>query len=382
MKLTKITKVVMPLLLAAGLAACGGETKPLNQQIVQSVSNIGSLVMNGSTGSAYPDRSVGYNINYGENIFVTLSVKKNYTTTDSTGAQVNEVANVTITYKMDDASTAKWKYQGFVRDTSGTLLSDKGQYSVIDQGENTVNFTSTLTATISWDGYSEDFSWTINVKFQEYTPISLEAFRVNGGVSSGGYIKTAGYITGKFSDTYAGVFIASGEKAVMLYAGNLEALMTSTSAQIGDLVVVKGQYSPYNGLAEIKPATMQVVESAPSGLTVNTPVDLTIAASGWSTAALASNDSRITNMNDLTLVSVPTLTVGSHWTIVFKTSTNVTVNVYVNYHVGSDVQNAIKNLLSSATAGTSVFNFVGGILSWYNAPQLSPLSASNLVLLS
>ena len=374
----KLTKFLLPAILALSLASCGGETKPINQQVVESVANVGSLVMNGSTGATYPDRSVSYELKYGQLIYVTLLVKKNYT---DPADNTNKVADVTISYEMDATSKNNWTYKPYVRDSEGKLLDDKGQFGVKDLGDNPTNFSAVLTATISWSDYSEQVSWNINVTFNSYTTVSLEKFRTDGGVASGGYVRTAGYITAKYYDTYAGVFIASGTKAVMLYAGNLESLMSSTGAQIGDMVEVKGQYSPYNGLAEVKPDVMKVITTVPSDLEVKTPETMEIATSDWSIASMNKNDCRIANMSNLKLSSwTGSLTVGSHWTILFKTSDNKDVNIYINYHIGSEEQGKLKTKLEAATKGTTVFNFVGGIVSWYNAPQLSPLIADNLVL--
>lgn len=277
---------------------------------------------------------------------------------------------------------AKWTYSDRVKDDGGNLLKDKGKYSLAAEYQET--FTTTLTATLTYNSASSTVSWKIKFVPINYTPVKLSEFRTSG-LSAGGYAETCGYITGGFTtgDIYAGVTVASGEQAIMLYAGNLSELWTSQSLAVGDLIHFKGQYAPYNGLAEVKPTKIEKITTCPAGQEAVTPVVLALTESNYNKTALAGLDGRIATMSNLVYTGHSTSdwgTTGKAWTLYFKVGT-VTVDMAVNYHMGSVEQNKFLSAVNSWTANTTTVNFHDGALGWFNNPQLMPFAFANLTVL-
>lgn len=383
MKLSKITKLALPLLVALTMtAACGGsaKTEMTDQEIVDAVSKTGALVINGNTGTPYSDPSITQHVTDGDFLIVTKYV--NYADKYAKDEAGNPIMKkVTIVNSMDTASAAKWTYNARYKDSDGVLKEDKGKYTLA--GELKDSFNSTLTAVLTYGSATKTIAWTITYTPIEYQSMNLEDVRTTKP-KAGSYIDTVGYITKGFTkgDIYAGAFIASGEQALMLYAGNLSSLWSSLSLAEGDLVRVKAQYAPYNGLTEIKPTSITKLEAVPAGFKVNTPVDLEITeGSQWSLTGLSGQDSRVTNCRGLVykgLDSGEKLSIGSHWNIYFELDA-VEIVIRVNYHIGSEEQTKIRNLIQGWTVRTSKVDFAGGVLSWYNGPQLQPVLASNIV---
>jgi hypothetical protein len=378
MNFSKITKVALPVLVALTMAAsCGGKSSMTDQEVVDAVAATGSLVTNNS-GDVFSDHDITYHISDGDFIYVTTYVNyQDKYQKDDAGNPV--VKKVLISNAMDDTSKSKWNYNGRVKNDKGELLDYKGKFTLA--GEFTAAFDSVLTAVVTYGSATASISWKINYTPIEYQQINLENVR-GGSVIAGKYIDTVGYITGGFTkgDIYAGAYIASGEQALMLYAGNLESLWNSLALKAGDLVRVKAQYAPYNGLTEIKPTTIVKLSEVPAGFEVHDPVKINITdGSQW--ALLAGQDSRVTICNGLTYAGLDEgekLNIGSHWNVYFTLgSTKITVRV--NYHIGSGEQTTLKTMINGWTIGTSKVNFVDGVLSWYNGPQLQPVLASNIV---
>ncbi len=345
-------------------------------------SNFGAILINGSTGTAYADRSQTVNVGTGDYLIGSRVINVKNVIKDLVPVTVT----VNVAFEMDDETLSNWTI-GRQRPTT-----DHDRFiPTIPSGEGAEDYSSVLTATLSYGEETLAVSWNIRVRKIEIIETTIGAMR-NGtaGVKVKDVVKIRGYITAHFdegtgtADThmYAGVYIADGERAIMLYAGVMSSLWWESEEPafaIGDLVEVVGSYEPYNGLAEVKPASMVIIESDPNILA---PVNLVIsdAATQWSKSALTGHDSRITVFNNLTYVSGTVSANGQHSSIYFKSGTTE-VLMYINYHVGTAVQDQFRTFIAGLTANVSVVNYTG-ILSWYNGPQLSPTSFADVSLVS
>ena len=204
-------------------------------------------------------------------------------------------------------------------------------------------------------------------------------------VSANDYVLFYGRFGGWYENTkaqlYSGAFIYNGDDAVMIYAGSISAdfFNEDGSAKInpGDAVQVFGYASPYNGLFEVKPKSVVKLEETDPNAAAIQPLQYTSMTVAQMNEADITDTGRFVQSEALKLDgSLPSMTVGKHWTIPVKSATDSTkkINIYVNYHVGSDSQNAIKSFLESL--GTSSFVFKG-VLSSYNAYQLTPVNTAD-----
>lgn len=382
MKLFK--KFLIPFLAIGFLAGCGEEeiVDWTPQQVLAEASNFGAILINGSTGTAYADRSQTVNVGTGDYLIGSRVINVKNVIKDLVPVTVT----VNVAFEMDDETLSNWTI-GRQRPTT-----DHDRFiPTIPSGEGAEDYSSVLTATLSYGEETLAVSWNIRVRKIEIIETTIGAMR-NGtaGVKVKDVVKIRGYITAHFdegtgtADThmYAGVYIADGERAIMLYAGVMSSLWWESEEPafaIGDLVEVVGSYEPYNGLAEVKPASMVIIESDPNILA---PVNLVIsdAATQWSKSALTGHDSRITVFNNLTYVSGTVSANGQHSSIYFKSGTTE-VLMYINYHVGTAVQDQFRTFIAGLTANVSVVNYTG-VLSWYNGPQLSPTSFADVSLVS
>jgi hypothetical protein len=382
MKLFK--KFLIPFLAIGFLAGCGEEeiVDWTPQQVLAEASNFGAILINGSTGTAYADRSQTVNVGTGDYLIGSRVINVKNVIKDLVPVTVT----VNVAFEMDDETLSNWTI-GRQRPTT-----DHDRFiPTIPSGEGAEDYSSVLTATLSYGEETLAVSWNIRVRKIEIIETTIGAMR-NGtaGVKVKDVVKIRGYITAHFdegtgtADThmYAGVYIADGERAIMLYAGVMSSLWWESEEPafaIGDLVEVVGSYEPYNGLAEVKPASMVIIESDPNVLA---PVNLVIsdAATQWSKSALTGHDSRITVFNNLTYVSGTVSANGQHSSIYFKSGTTE-VLMYINYHVGTAAQDQFRTFVAGLTANVSVVNFTG-VLSWYNGPQLSPTSFADVSLVS
>lgn len=256
----------------------------------------------------------------------------------------------------------------------------------------------TLTAKLSFKGYAEGFvapkgltitdtyvgkqlsTKSFNALVKAATEGSLSEIRK---AAKGDMVFTTGIVTAaydwNYSEIFRGVIIADGSDGALLYGGNLQAAFyddeqSDPKIEVGDVVEVYGEVSPYNGLFEIKPQVIRKVTSADAiaeaGLEEPTFRTVTAKEIADSKQENTGDLVRIEGLSLASDVDLSKLSVGSHWTINAKDSEGNNVQIYVNYHIGDAAQNQIKTLLSSLT-GT--FNFKG-VLSAYNAMQLTPMA--------
>lgn len=177
--------------------------------------------------------------------------------------------------------------------------------------------------------------------------------------------------------TYAGAFIQDGPDAISLYAGSISKDFEALGLKLGDKVRVEGTLDIYNGLEQIKPTAITLVEDE----TLEEPEILEITDfSKFNATDLAQQSGRlikVTNVPYIGLAKGSEISIddtsGKHYTVNFGTAEH-TIPYYVNYHAGKNARNNIAGILRSLEAGDTVDLY--GVIGWYNAPQISPVYMS------
>jgi hypothetical protein len=154
----------------------------------------------------------------------------------------------------------------------------------------------------------------------------------------------------------------------------------------GDYIRVRGTYSIFNGLKQIRVAVANGFIESATAPSNPTPLPIyTITEQDWIGGAagnLNGKDSLLVRMTDLEYVSglvAWTPTAGSHFTgLVFKKGTTE-VKFYINYHILLTNMQQIKALI--ADNQTARFTYEGA-LSWSNGPSISPMNVGELTVQS
>ncbi len=219
--------------------------------------------------------------------------------------------------------------------------------------------TATITATLTSGGnvLTDTVGLTIEAAA---APLTIAEVRA---LTKGDLAKTRGYITKIMGDN-SFVIIADGENSIELYGlyENVGDLV------VGDMVLASGTYSPYNGLSEMGSITSIEKIDAAENTDVLAPVDLEI--TDWS-AIGTGMDCRIVNVEGMVYTGLGTADDEGSFNI-YLTLNDEAVSCFVSYHNDPTVLAAIYDLFD-ATPLTSTVDF-NGLLSTYNAYQLSPMS--------
>lgn len=394
----KIRKLFLVPLLALGmLTSCGPDLPDIwtLEDVLQEASEFGAILVNGTTGVAYSDRSQDIKLPYGEYLIGARTRVVKNVLLDKEGEKTD--ITVAISYSVNDESADLWKITEKKPDASHDRLVP----SFPRVGEPDYHSIVTATFTLfAEDGEEPLGDVELKVTWEVYhRPLAVPIIETTIGdmrrgitpVKVGEWVRLRGYITGHFDQgtnkdnqhVYAGTYIADGDRAIMLYAGQLSNLWYDGDTpllKIGDLIEILGEYAPYNGLAEVKPNTVEIVEDS----SILEPVDLVIddPATQWNKTYLDGHDGRMTQFDNLIFKSADLKTVSEHGELKFTAQgTNVEVLIYVNYHIGTVEKQKIHNLVADWTVGVTKINF-HGILSWYNSPQLSPTLASDITVVS
>lgn len=394
MKIKKL--LLLPLFAVSLLAGCTPDLSDLimsNQEVLEQASNFGALLVNDATGVTYPDRSQEIKLNYGDRLIGARAVVVKGVLLEKDGDKIDIV--VDVTYSINAESAELWKFEEQNPDEDHDLLEPTyPEYLAED-------FNSTLTATFKFHQEGDEevsdlelkVSWEVVHRAPRTEPKNIKIADFRNGVvevQPGDIVVLRGFITAHFeeatpsdSHVYAGVFIADGDRAIMLYAGKLSAswfLSKNAVFKIGDLVEITGEYAPFNGLAEVEPSDIRKVND-PS---IEQPIDLVIdqPATQWDKTYLTGHDGRITQFDNLIYKSATLNSVSAHGEIKFTAEgTNVEVLMYVNYHMGKTEKQKIHDMVATWQAGVTKINY-HGILSWYNTPQLGPTNADAISVVS
>ena len=229
--------------------------------------------------------------------------------------------------------------------------------------------TATITVTLTSGGKTVTDSVDLTIEAVA-APISLQAARE---VAKGELVKTRGYVTSIIEDSRY-CTIADGDYAIELYY--VDDVIGDIA--VGDMVLVKGTSSPYDGLMEIGSITSLEKIDASENTDVAMPNDLVI--TDWN-AIPDGSDSRIVTIEGMKLTSLPAdYDVDSTEATRFAfgvTLNGVEVTTSVDYHAGDANCDAIYNKLASVPL-TSTVDFHGLLTVYSNNYQISPMTADDI----
>lgn len=267
-------------------------------------------------------------------------------------------------YYLDVLIPEIWELPDGYKEYAAYTLTGKATFAGYD-GDNNYDLSSYVGSEFGSQ------NWNMRVNAMETRPVvrKIADAKKQG---EGDLIITRGFVSGYFEKSsanfYTGVFISDGADTLMLYAGSLSNYLNDL--EIGTLVQVSANMSPYNGLIEAKPVS--------NGITT-TLKDESIAQPTWNAwtendvkNAKESQTGNMVKVENVTIASeksyIEGLEAGKTWSFNVKVGAT-TISMAINYHMGKDAQNAIKEKLLANYSKS--FTFVGS-LSWNNKAQLTP----------
>lgn len=394
--------LLIPLFALGLLSGCSPKVEVFStEDILEEASRFGSLLVNGKSGVTYPDRAMDVKLSLGDHLIGSRTVTVKNVLLEKEGEKVDIV--VAVSYSVNEESEDLWKITEKKPDADHDRLvpefprvaepdyvsvltaTFKLYYEEVEEGEEVVEAVDETELKVSWNVYHR----ALQVPIIETTIGDFRKEVVK--VKTSDWVRLRGKLTTYFEEgtssedthIYAGAFIADGDRAIMLYAGQMSRLWFDDNGPvfaIGDTIEVVAQYAPYNGLAEIKPNTMEKVVDP----TIADSVDLTFTdpATQWNKTYLKGHDGRMCKFNNLVFKSANLKTLTEHGEIKFTAQgTNVEVKMYVSYHVGTIEKQKIHNMVATWTAGVTKINY-HGILSWFDNPQLGPTNANGITVVS
>ena len=205
--------------------------------------------------------------------------------------------------------------------------------------------------------------WNIRINAEKVKPV-LQKISEGRLKVKGETVVTKGYVTGFMNNVDGdefknGVWIADGNDGMMLYGGNLASVMGVI--EIGDLLLVAGTASPYNGLFEINPKS--IVKTDDPSIKGSEPV----AAPAWkelteselgALAAVNANDPLLIKGATIT-TDVDTLKADAAMTIAVKLG-STSINCYVNKHTNAAQREALVAHLKANKGKTVDVKSIGG----------------------
>ncbi|MGM9873876.1 MAG: hypothetical protein ACI31G_03025 [Bacilli bacterium] len=208
--------------------------------------------------------------------------------------------------------------------------------------------------------------WRVRINAEEVKPV-WERIAEARTKATGQTVVTSGYVcafmnpvdSGEF---YQGVWVADGSNGMMLYSGCLDSFFGNI--QIGDLILVIGTASPYNGLFEVRPTSIS--EDASHASVVNEAVfaERTEAELAAFTAV---------NCSDLVKVPVTINSDLSSTTAAASTAISVSVSVgstsytlYLNKHTNTEHRQEFIDKVNANVGKTAYLTTVMG----YNSSKL------------
>lgn len=213
----------------------------------------------------------------------------------------------------------------------------------------------------------EKQEWNIRVNGETVEPVwqkIADARLKNNGetVVTTGYV--AAFMNTKSDSEYSnGVWLADGNDGIMLYGTKLTAYFTTL--KIGDMVMVIGQASPYNGLFEIKPNSLTIVDATPEPIA---PTSFKVTSEDQLKAMTAVNCSDPVIFENVSIVSDPdkmTVADGSAITVNVKVG-DTQIAYYMNKHTDMAERQAVVDLLKANKGKTCTLKAVMG----YNSSKL------------
>lgn len=210
----------------------------------------------------------------------------------------------------------------------------------------------------------EGASWNIRINAETTKPVwqKIADARLK---ESGETVVTTGYVTAimnpvQDAEYQNGVWLADGANGIMLYGSSLTAYFGAI--HIGDMLMVIGPASPYNGLFEVKNPTIAFVENAPQEIVQPVWTEIGESELGSYTAVNANDPVIIKNATITTDVSEMTAVDSKAITLSVKVGSK-TISYYLNKHTNTAHRQAVIDLIK-ANAGKTVT--IKSILGWNN----------------
>ena len=225
-----------------------------------------------------------------------------------------------------------------------------------------------LSAEVSHDGKkAADASWNIRINAEEVKPVwqKISEARLK---ESGATVVTTGYVTAVMNNAddaeyQNGVWVADGADGMMLYGASLTAYFTSL--HIGDMILVIGQASPYNGLFEVKNPSISFVDESPEAIAQPVWTEIGETELNSYDAVKANDPVTIPNATIVSDMSGKTAAANTAISIDVKVG-GKTITYYLNKHTNTAQRQAVIDAIN-ANSGKTVT--IKSVLGW-NASKL------------
>ena len=360
----KFMALILPFMMMGSLSACGG-------------SKSSSVDYNKFCADAIDAAPLLLDSSTGKEIFVSetkVRELKNYNSVLALSSYTYKGKELKVEWQPDNAE--KWVSSPYVLDASRT------KYAPI---YGNADYETSLKCTVSYVEAekvlgSKEVTWKFNVEAATAVEKTLkeinEAYVENEYKLedlANGLVATRGIITSSFEQPdhlYAGVFMQDGEYGTQLYAGKLDDLWAENNLKVGDCIFAVGSLSLYNGIIEMKPDLIEVIDKATYHIA--DPVTIDLAEKSWSREGLMVNQSSLVTLSGCVYSSGNVTSESSHASITFVHG-NDEITVYCNYHIGKPAMATIKELVGGYTKDTTTVT-IKGVISFYNeTPQIIPV---------
>ncbi len=212
----------------------------------------------------------------------------------------------------------------------------------------------------------KNHSWNIRINAEKEKPV-LQKISVARNKEKGETVVTKGYITAFMNNVDGdefknGVWIGDGADGMMLYGGMLPSSMGTL--EIGDLILMAGTASPYNGLFEVNPKSISKIDDPAIGsdYNVSTPVWTELDEAGIKALDAEKADDQFTIPN-VTLTGIEDLKDKSSMEF-GGTVGSTSFAIYVNKHTNAAQRTALLKHLQDNKDKTVTLKVIGG---WNNS---------------
>ena len=223
------------------------------------------------------------------------------------------------------------------------------------------------TITVTYHGETD----TVAVTTAGEEPVQAQSLQeIRAGIADGSIKKDDELtfyttITATFEPTggdnghvYSGIYSQDGEYPMVLYAGKTSQYWDSENLAIGDTVFVKGAFSPYSGLNEVKPTVMTKVDAADAASLVTAPTTITLTGDNFTPANLLNKDGALVHFENLVYKSGEITSTNAadkqDATLKFAATktdgSTVDVDVVARYHLASGLAD-LKTLVDGLEVG-------------------------------
>ena len=392
-KCSLITLLAIPFMVGCNAEKGYKETRT-EEEIVNELAN----VVVAEIGVGYSKFS-GDGVNLGDNALIT-TVNEKVWEEDEVGL------NFTIKYSLTpmESYPRDYLYINEAGDTLTSVVVGESELEGFPTAKSLGGAAYTLKAKVTFAGYGEGFvapsglkttdefvgkeivskNWNALVKTLKSGTITEVKESAKGGEMALVRGRVSAAYNWIYEEVFRGVVITDGDDGVLLYAGCLqtsfyESATSEMRIHLNDIIEVYGEVSPYNGIYEIKPRTIRVVEEQdlidairPTAFR-NQTIEEFNEYEEKDTGALAT----VHGLKlDMTKIALKKLSTGEHWVINLKTEEGVKMNLSLNYHVGSDVQEAVRTFLSNLGADQT-FSMNGMVSATSNKIEISGVVIGN-----